>query len=198
MQRAAVRYQPDHKDEARAKLLQAVGRGFRRQGYGGIGVDGLAKEAGVTSGAFYGHFKSKDAAFAEAATAALEQLRDGVAALQADRGEKWADAFIDFYLSERLRCDLDESCGLQSLTPDVMRASEATKARYEAILSEVAEQIAHGLADKSRDVRLQKAWGLMALLSGGVTMARSMKTQGLQQRVAGQLKRAARAYLAND
>lgn len=47
-----MRYKPGHREESRAKILDAVGRGFRKHGYGGIGVDGLAKEAGVTSNDF--------------------------------------------------------------------------------------------------------------------------------------------------
>ena len=66
-----MRYGPGHKDEARSKILNAAGRGFRSLGFGGIGVDGLAKDAGVTSGAFYGHFSSKAEAFKAAAVAGL-------------------------------------------------------------------------------------------------------------------------------
>ena len=52
-------------------MVAAAGRGFRRQGFGGIGVDGLAKEAEVASGAFYGHFSSKGEAFKAALVAGL-------------------------------------------------------------------------------------------------------------------------------
>ena len=97
-----MRYQAEHKQEAKAKLLEAAGRGFRRLGYGGIGVDGLAKEAGVTSGAFYGHFKSKDAAFGAAALAGLDDLRAGIAALQDEQGARWAETFIAISASASL------------------------------------------------------------------------------------------------
>ncbi|BAM91540.1 TetR family transcriptional regulator [Bradyrhizobium oligotrophicum S58] len=190
-----MRYQAEHKQEAKAKLLEAAGRGFRRLGYGGIGVDGLAKEAGVTSGAFYGHFKSKDAAFGAAALAGLDDLRAGIAGLQDEQGARWAEAFIAFYLGERLTCGLDASCGLQSLTPDVTRASEATKASYGAALERVARQIAKGLQGSSEQARLQKAWALMALLSGGVTMARSVASREARDAIAAHLKQAALALL---
>lgn len=49
--------------DARARLADAVGRGFRTGGFGGAGVDALAKGAGLTSGAFYAHFESKADAF---------------------------------------------------------------------------------------------------------------------------------------
>lgn len=195
MKGAPVRYQTDHKDEARAKLLDAAGRGFRRQGFGGIGVDGLAKEAGVTSGAFYGHFKSKTAAFEAAALAGLEELRDAIATLQAERGDRWAEYFIDFYLGERLGCALDQSCGLQSLTPDVMRAGEGIKTAYEAALARVAEQLAGKLDGATGEERMGKAWSLMALLSGGVTMARSVASPEARDAIARHLGQAARALL---
>jgi TetR/AcrR family transcriptional regulator, transcriptional repressor for nem operon len=70
-----MRYKPDHKVESRSKILAAVGRGFRKKGYAGIGVDGLAKEAEVTSGAFYGHFRSKDDAFRQALLAGMKGSR---------------------------------------------------------------------------------------------------------------------------
>ena len=66
------------KEESRARILASAGRGFRARGYGGLGVDELAKQAGVTSGAFYAHFKSKAAAFREAIAAGLDDLRNGV------------------------------------------------------------------------------------------------------------------------
>ncbi|XUM19665.1 TetR/AcrR family transcriptional regulator [Bradyrhizobium oligotrophicum S58] len=190
-----MRYHTEHKQEAKAKLLEAAGRGFRRLGYGGIGVDGLAKEAGVTSGAFYGHFKSKDAAFENAALAGLDELRAGIASLQEELGAHWAEAFIAFYLGERLTCGLDASCGLQSLTPDVTRASETIKASYGAALERVARQMAKGLQGSSEQVRLQKAWALMALLSGGVTMARSVASREARDAIAAHLKQAALALL---
>ena len=111
-----MRYNPDHKKEARALLLAATGRGFRKWGYGGIGVDGLAKEGHVTSGAFYGHFGSKDEAFRETLTEGLDEFQHGVKQLQKDLGSAWLPAFVDFYMEFRRTCDLSESCALQSLT----------------------------------------------------------------------------------
>jgi TetR/AcrR family transcriptional repressor of nem operon len=60
-----MRYGPDHKEEARSRILHAAGRGFRRLGFGGVGVDGLAKEAGVTSGrGVQGRFRRRSGATA--------------------------------------------------------------------------------------------------------------------------------------
>ena len=169
-----MRYPPEHKQQARARIVEASGKAFRRHGYGGVGIDGLSKEAGVTSGAFYGHFKSKDLAFREIAIRGMEELRDGIAALQAAYGEDWGAAFVDFYLAERRTCELGESCALQSLTPDVMRADAETRAAYEVVFGQIVEQIAKGLPHLPPEIARHRAIVLLSLLSGGVTVARSM------------------------
>ncbi len=168
-----MRYGPGHKDEARTKILNAAGRGFRRLGFGGIGVDGLAKEAGVTSGAFYGHFPSKAEAFKAAAVTGLVQLREAIEDLRTREGERWLSTFVDFYMSVRRTCDLAESCALQSLTPEVARADRGTKTAYEAELLKVAEAVAGGLPNGSLPARRKTAWAILAMLSGAVSIARS-------------------------
>lgn len=79
-----VRYAKGHKQESRARIVAAAGRGFRRLGYGGIGVDGLAREADVTHGAFYGHFRSKAEAFRAAVVAGLRELTSPPSAIACD------------------------------------------------------------------------------------------------------------------
>jgi TetR/AcrR family transcriptional repressor of nem operon len=182
------RYAPGHKEQARARILAAVGRGFRKRGYGGIGVDGLAKEASVTSGALYGHFASKEAAFKEAVVTGIDELRAGVEALRAEHGAKWVEVFVDFYLGHRRVCDLSESCALQSLTPEVQRSDVETKAAFEAEMTKVARAVADGLAGTDDADRLQRAWALLAILSGGVTLARAVADPAVSNRIAASIR----------
>lgn len=186
-----MRYPPEHKQQARASIVEASGRAFRRHGYGGVGIDGLAKEAGVTSGAFYGHFKSKDLAFREIAIEGLKALKEGIATLQSEHGENWVAPFVDFYLGERRTCDLGESCALQSLTGDVMRADAETRAAYEEALGKVVDRVAKGLVHLSPDMAHQRALALLSLLSGGVTVARSMASAEQSAAVGNALRSAA-------
>jgi AcrR family transcriptional regulator len=183
-----MRYGQGHKEEARGKILSAVGRGFRRLGFGGIGVDGLAKEAGVTSGAFYGHFPSKAEAFKAAAVAGLVELREAVRVLRAQEGDEWLGKFADYYMSVKRTCDLAESCALQSLSPDVARAEADIKAAYEVELLTVVEAVAEGLKHGSLPERRQTAWAILAMLSGGVTLARSAEDLKLGTHIASGVK----------
>jgi AcrR family transcriptional regulator len=192
-----MRYGPGHKDEARSRILNAAGRGFRRLGFGGIGVDGLAKEAGVTSGAFYGHFPSKAEAFKAAAVAGLVQLREAIEDLRVREGEDWMATFVDFYMSVRRTCDLSESCALQSLTPEVARADHGTRTAYEAELLRVAEAVAQGLPNGPLPARRKTAWAILAMLSGGVSLARSAADPRTGAQIAAGIKSAVMALVGS-
>ena len=198
-----MRYGPDHKAEARTRIRNAAGRGFRRLGFGGIGGDGLAKEAGVTSGAFYGHFPSKAEAFKAAAVAGLVELREAVESLQANEGAAWLEKFVDFYINVRRTCDLGESCALQSLTPEVARADRDTRAAYEAELVRVVEAVAQGLSmqglsNGTLSARRKTAWAILSILSGGVSIARSTADPKLGSQVGAALKAAVLALVGRD
>jgi TetR/AcrR family transcriptional repressor of nem operon len=192
------RYAPGHKQEAKTRILAAVGRGFRKRGYGGIGVDGLAKEAEVTSGALYGHFPSKDAAFKEVVVVGIAELRVAIEALRAEHGAKWVGIFVDFYLGQKRTCDMGESCALQSLTPEVQRSDKKTKAAFEAQVSLVAHAIADGLPGTNAADRLRRAWALLAILSGGVTLARAVQDQPTSDSIAAAVRTAALEIAARE
>lgn len=193
-----MRYKPGHREESRMRLLSAVGRGFRKHGYEGIGVDGLAKEAGVTSGAFYGHFLSKEDAFKEAVVYGLNELRDGVEQLQAEYGADWIGVFVDFYLGTKRTCDLAESCALQTLPHEVARSSEEVCKTYQVELVKVIEAVAKGLPQGTISERRNRAWALLSLLSGGVTITRALANEDLAAKAAKNLRSAALAIARDD
>ena len=179
------------KEEGRARILAAAGRGFRRHGFGGLGVDGLAHEAGVTSGAFYAHFKSKAAAFREAVTVGIRGLRDGIEATRAANGAGWRAAFIDFYLGDRRTCALADSCALQSLSAEVARGDDDVRAAYEVELRQVIDAASAGLQGESEQDRRDEAIALLALLAGGVSLVRAVKDPALAEEIAAAVKQAA-------
>ncbi len=178
------------KEESRARILASAGRGFRSRGYGGLGVDELAKQAGVTSGAFYAHFKSKSAAFREAVATGMNDLRTGIAAMQ-EAGPEWRQRFINFYLGERRTCDLAESCALQSLTGEVGRADDDVREAYESALQGVIDTAAAGMGSATDSERRGDAIALLALLAGGVSMARAVKDPALSEDIVAAVRRAA-------
>ncbi len=176
------------KEQSREKILASAGRGFRAQGFGGLGIDGLAKAAGVTSGAFYAHFRSKADAFREAVRLGMSDLGSGIRGFR-DRGGDWVAAFVDFYMDDRRAVPLADSCALQSLTGEVARADAATRAAYGEALEDVIATLASGFGE-SRDARA-RAIAVLALVSGGVSMARAAGDPALADEIVAAVRGAA-------
>ncbi len=179
-----MRYKSNQKEQTRERILEAAGRSFRKGGYSGVGVDGLAKEAGVTSGAFYGHFDSKIAAFSATITAGMEQLKSAIEHLQQEHGDKWWPEFAKFYMGQKRTCDLAESCALQSLTSEVGRSNEAIKLLFETELTKIVE-LASGMpqANEQNKNTIARTWASLAMLIGGVTLARAVTDEKLSKEI---------------
>lgn len=174
----------EQKAMTRQRIVEAAGRGFRRNGYGGIGVDGLAKEAGVTSGAFYVHFESKGAAFRDAVNHGMADLKAGVLHFQRERAQSWWPEFVRFYLGAKRTCDLSESCSLQSLSPEVARSDELARSAFEARLRDVAETIVAGPKSPGLPRDLDAAYAALASLVGAVTLARAVGSDAMAEHIA--------------
>jgi len=183
-----MRYNAEHKAATRARILEAAGGLFRAEGYGGSGIDGLTKAAGVTNGAFYGHFRSKAEAFRAAMVAGLDEVRLAVAGLKSQQPSGWVGQFIGYYLGPKRTCGIEQSCGLASLTADVMRADLETREVYGQEFERLVSEVTTGLAGDGRD---DEAIALLALLSGGVTIARSVADPVQSARIAAAVERAA-------
>lgn len=174
----------EQKAVTRQRIVEAASRGFRRSGYGGIGVDGLAKEAGVTSGAFYVHFASKGAAFRDVVSHGLADLKAGVVHFQSEHGRAWWPAFVRFYLGAKRTCDLSESCSLQSLSPEVARSDEQARAAFEAGLHDVVATILAGPTSPAMPKDQDDACAALASLVGAVTLARAVGSESTAERMA--------------
>lgn len=180
----------EQKVQTRQRILDAAGREFRKGGFDGVGVDGLAGAAGVTSGAFYVHFGSKAAAFRESVVQGVSDVKAGVEHFQAEYKRDWWPEFVRFYLSAKRQCDLSESCGMQSFASEVARSDSSARAAYEAALLEVAKAIVVGPRSANAPRDLDAAHAALAMLIGGVTMARAVNDPNAADRIAAAVEHA--------
>ena len=174
----------EQKRETRQRILDAAARGFRRGGFGGLGVDGLAKEAGVTSGAFYVHFKSKSDAFRESVAQGVADVERGVRQFQTTSPKTWWNEFVRFYLGTKRKCELAESCGLQSLASEVARADAASRKAFTSELMKVAQVIAEGPRPSDAPATTEDAYIALSTLIGTVTLTRAVDDASLANRIA--------------
>lgn len=191
-----MRYPEDHKEKARRSLLNAAGRAFRKDGFGGVGVDGIAQEGGVTSGAFYAHFRSKQEAFQETVALSLAQFRKGILRFREEaigRGEDdvWFDDFATWYLSKRHRENVAGGCGMPSLTPEVARSDARTKDIFETGYTEAVRLLASLPPFAGASDALDRARAVVAILAGGTAMSRAARSERVATEIAASVRAAA-------
>ncbi|HFC30561.1 MAG TPA: TetR/AcrR family transcriptional regulator [Oceanospirillales bacterium] len=174
-----MRYKQGQKVQTYQKILAAAERSFKKQGYNGIGVDGLAKEAGVTSGAFYGHFKSKMSVFSAAIVAGLNELREVIEQLQEQHKQQWWQEFAKIYMGQKRLCDLSQSCALQSLTAEVSRSNAEIRAVFQQELLKIIT-----VASNKNKLETKKVWSNLSMLIGAVTLARAVKDEEVSNEIA--------------
>jgi AcrR family transcriptional regulator len=180
-----MRYSREHSEQTLAEIMDAAAREFRALGYHGVGIDGLAKAAHVTSGAFYKHFASKSDSFRTVVVDGLKKLRDGIAHYRASQPKDWLVPFLDFYFGSKHRADLAGGCALPSLTSEVVRADREVRTAFQEELLNVAAAVADGLPGTAGRAA---AWPVLAQLLGGVLLARVVTDQDLAREIADSVK----------
>ncbi|WP_438466532.1 TetR/AcrR family transcriptional regulator [Marinomonas sp. PE14-40] len=181
------------KEQTHQKILKSMHKTFREHGYNGAGVNGLANEAGVTSGAFYAHFGSKSGAFKEVITEGVSQFDQGLKQYQEKYGETWLEEFIAFYLGEKRRTELNDSCALQSLTPEVVRSDDETKTLFQQELLKAAATMSEQKPNTESTQIDTETWAKLAMIIGGVTLARAVQDPNLADEIANSVQAAMKA-----
>lgn len=172
------------KQETRSRIIDAASRGFRSNGFAGAGVDGIAKEAGVTSGAFYAHLSSKEGAFEAALVKGLDEVITAIPRFQLEHGKQWLIAFANYYLGDVHRKDLTCGCAMTTLSPEVVRTKPKVHAIYEKKMLEIIGLLVQGLSGKSAQECISRAWAFLGILIGGLTMVRAVDSSEITDQIA--------------
>ena len=159
--------------ENRAALVETAARLFRERGIDGVGVAEISKAAGLTHGALYGQFPSKQALVAEA-------LAHGLAANQAymtaptPHGAPTLSDQLDLYLSAYHRDHLADGCAMAASASEIGRQDEAVSARLAVGFEQMVGLVQAALETMTptADARA-RALTITAAMIGGVAMARA-------------------------
>ena len=175
----------------RTAILDQASRLFRGHGVDAVGVADITRAAGLTHGAFYGHFPSKTALAAEACRRSLIEgaahWRARAARARAEGRDPLA-AIIRGYLTERHRDRPEEGCALATLGPDIARAEWPLRQALDegiAALAEVLEQeIGARRPELDEAGRGRAALAVLATLAGGLIIARACASAPERSRAA--------------
>jgi TetR/AcrR family transcriptional repressor of nem operon len=160
--------------ENRAALLRAASRLFRERGIDGVGVAEISKKAGLTHGALYAQFPSKEALAAEAFTSGL---RPGLEKITADRpgGPASLSDFLDDYLSSGHRDNLAAGCPMSASASEIARQDKIVCERFTEGFEQFVALIEGNLGASAVNAdKHQRALAMMAAMIGGVAASRAV------------------------
>lgn len=167
------------KEKLRRVILEKAVQYLKRHGRAGSGTDPMMNYAGLTRGALYSHFKSKDDLFAQAICYDLARLEESLARKFRDDGASAIRRMIEDHLSEESLTNVEASCVFTSLSSDMQRSKPAQRALYEEYMTRIYAMFADALkaqfpGDSSEESHA-KATNLYSGLVGTLSMARTMK-----------------------
>jgi TetR/AcrR family transcriptional repressor of nem operon len=170
----AMRYDAEHKQKTRERVLDEAAKAIREEGPHRVGVAGIMAKAGLTHGGFYAHFASKD----ELVVAAIQHMFDGGAMRRLARTEGHPPAaglaaYIDFYLSTAHRDARLTGCAMAALAADLPRLNQEAQDTFASGVARVTGAIAALLEGMGHPEPQGTASSVLAELVGALSLART-------------------------
>lgn len=191
-----MRYDTEHKERTRARVLSEAASTIRAVGPDGIGVAGLMAKVGLTHGGFYAHFKSKDDLVAQAVTQMFEEsntrFQDRTTGHEPAEG---LTIFIDYYLSARHRDTLDRGCPLPALSGDLARMTLPARERFAAGADGLTGLIIGLLERLEKPEPELLATSVVSEIVGAVALARAVADPARSDQILAASRRALKARL---
>jgi len=181
-------------EENRETVINVASRLFREHGFDGIGLKDLMKGAGLTQGAFYKQFSSKDDLAALASRRAMESATRRWSTAAA-RSSDSLEAVMEFYLSKDHRGEKADGCPLVALGADAARQNEEVRRPFEDGIRAHFEVLDEMMDEAKSSNPSGKAMTILSLMVGAVTLSRLIEEESLSQGIldaaAGEVRRIA-------
>ncbi len=176
-----MRYGKQHKQATRQRIIQTAGRRLKRDGIDGSGIATLMADAGLTNGAFYAHFASKQELVATAVADQLRNQRESLGTLAP--GRAGVEQYVREYLSVQHRDNPDDGCPSAALLDEIGRCTQATKRAYTDGLLAMVDDIAARLAPDDPPSARAKTLSVFALMVGTLQLSRALADRQLADAV---------------
>jgi TetR/AcrR family transcriptional repressor of nem operon len=167
--------------ENRQTVINVASRLFRERGFDGIGLKDLMKGAGLTQGAFYKQFASKEDLAVEASKRALESASGRWSDAAAAHPDDPLGAVIAFYLSGDHRGEKMDGCPIVALGSDAARQGPDVKAEFETGIKAHLNVLGRFIAGADGEASRGKAMAILATMVGAVTLSRVVNDPDLAQ-----------------
>ena len=175
-----MRYSKDHKQATRQRILEVAGRRFKQDGIDGAGVATVMSDAGLTNGAFYAHFSSKEDLVANVLAEQLRAQRQSLDAEPSDRAG--LEAFVRSYLSPEHRNQFADGCPSAALLDEIARRPADTRDVFTEEVMGVVDDIASRLDPTDVEAGRADALTVFGLMVGTLQLARALTDSDLSDR----------------
>jgi AcrR family transcriptional regulator len=176
-----MRFDKGHKENTRRRIIDVASRRFRKDGVAATGLAGIMAESGLTNGAFYPHFDSKETLVREALSSALN---DQLSALTSEEdGAVDIEDAIRRYLNKSHLKGCEDGCPSAALLPEIGRQSDPTKKVYEEAYLAYAEGLALLLPDPASAKSRRQAATIFGLMVGTIQIARAVSDPQLAEEI---------------
>jgi TetR/AcrR family transcriptional regulator, transcriptional repressor for nem operon len=168
-------------EENRQTVINVASRLFREHGFDGVGLKDLMKGAGLTQGAFYKQFASKEDLAAQASRRALESAFSRWSAATAASPKDPLGAVMAFYLSMEHREERMDGCPIVALGSDAARQGSDVKALFEAGIKAHLDVLGRLIAeiDSKGPKGKRKAMAILSTMVGALTLSRAVNDPDL-------------------
>ena len=171
---------PPPKEASHERIVQAAARAIRRSGYDGTGVADIMKEAGLTHGAFYAHFASREAMLAEAADrAGAESTAFAASVIASAPPEQSLRALMQAYLSDEHRKAIETGCPVSALGSEMPRQAPEVRRAATRRIKEMIDLVARQSPDWGRPAAHERALVTVAAMVGTLMLARAVDDAAL-------------------
>ncbi|MDK4724197.1 TetR family transcriptional regulator [Rhizobium sp. CNPSo 3968] len=167
-----MRFEKGHKETTRRRIVEVAAKRFRGDGAAASGLAGIMTEAGLTNGAFYAHFDSKESLVKEAMVTALTHQREILD--KALNDQLGLESIIRNYLNIDHMLGRENGCPSAALLPEIARQPEPTREAYGVELGKYTESLASRLPSSSSSPAREKARAIFALMVGTLQIARAI------------------------
>ena len=171
-----ARYGKDHKEATRRRILETAGRRLKADGIAGSGIATLMTDAGLTNGAFYAHFDSKEDLVANALAEQLREQRQSFSAMPIEQ-------IVRAYLSIEHRDNPEGGCPSAALLDEIGRSADATKRAYTDGLLGVIDDIAERLPSEDPGSARVTTLSVFALMVGTLEVSRALADRQLADEI---------------
>jgi TetR/AcrR family transcriptional repressor of nem operon len=176
-----MRYSKGHKQATRQRIVDVAGRRFKQDGIDGAGVASVMSDAGLTNGAFYAHFASKEDLVANVLA---DQLRAQRQAFDAQPpGRAGLEAIIRAYLSPEHRDQCADGCASAALIDEIARRPSATRQVFTGELLGTMDDIAARLDPADVEAARTDALMLFGLMLGTLQLSRALTDRDLSDQL---------------